>query len=335
MSDHTIEISDLRPADILLFSGVEGDWISEAIMYLTESKVSHAGMSYRQYREIIDQVPPTVRVAEAAPAFRGRTIYVNRYDGPERELAPVLDAARGYLNDETPYAWGNLVLLGLLLIYKKFTPGGALRRVMIEIFKKLAAEIITYINQGLHPGKLPMVCSQFVYQCYQDAGAGYRLKIDNGNLVGVSLLGEEGAWSLLDQVIARTRAVDSAERRAYLAGPAVSELGEAPVRSWDELAEALVEALRGEEAGRGEAGVRAAGEALEDELVGAVYQFAEAYHALVSGVPADFGGLAKAVERGGSADALGFLKLEEAYFVTPADLLERCTNAKRVGVIVG
>lgn len=31
-----------------------------------------------------------------------------------------------------------------------------------------------------------MVCSQFVYQCYDDAGAGYRLKIKDGVLLAAA-----------------------------------------------------------------------------------------------------------------------------------------------------
>ncbi|MCP4214213.1 MAG: hypothetical protein GY765_06130 [bacterium] len=61
MSDKKIGIKDLKPADILLFSGVERDFISEAIMFLTDSIVSHAGMSYKEYDKIVDAVPPAVR----------------------------------------------------------------------------------------------------------------------------------------------------------------------------------------------------------------------------------------------------------------------------------
>jgi len=149
-----MEISDLKPADILLFSGEKGSWISEAIMFLTDSSVSHAAMTYTSSEKIVEESPPAVQVNDAAQRFKGRTVYVMRIDPSKDSMSPVLDASEGYLNKDEPYAMSNLYLVGLLLLYRKFTPSTQVQKVMLKIFKKLAADIIKYINKHKNPGKL-------------------------------------------------------------------------------------------------------------------------------------------------------------------------------------
>lgn len=326
MSDKKIEIKDLKPADILLFSGVEGDFISEAIMFLTDSNVSHAAMSYKESNTIVDAVPPAVRTASAEEKFKGRTIYVNRFDGNKEPLTPVLAAAETYLKEKTPYALYNLLFVGLILIYKKFSTPGLDQKILIEIFKKLAAALIDYTNKEEHPGKSPMVCSQFVYQCYEDAGQSYRLKIKNGTLVGRSLLDEGEMWSLLDHVLFETKTNRAADFTEFLAGPEVAELGAITSKSEADLAKELLDSLKAPKAA-------ATTEKVGNELIAAVYQFAEAYYSMRSGTKTDLKALSSANEKGLAPDALNFLKSEEAYFVTPADLLDKCKNAERIGFI--
>ena len=71
----------------------------------------------------------------------------------------------------------------------------------------------------------------------------------------------------------------------------------------------------------------------DDELVVAVGEFAQAVHAAGPDVEPGPEVLLRATRRGVSPDALDFLKAEQAYFVTPADLLDRCENLTRVGTI--
>lgn len=336
MSD-TIDIQDLKPADILLFAGEKGDFLSEAIMFLTNSTVSHAAMASGTAGEIVEEVGSGAGYAPAAERFKGRDIYVNRRDDLP-PAAPVLAAAKLYVDKKTPYAFGNLLLVGLILIYKKITPSSLLQRVMIKIYKKLASEIITWVNQGLYPGKLPMFCSQFVYQCYEDAGAGYRLKIKDGTLVGGPALLEEVAMSLLDQVILQARSDKTTAFVEYLSSPEVTTLTEVPSQTEEELARELMEVLSasGDQALFAAAADAKPEQAPSRELAAAAYQFAEAWYMAQGGVEtANFASLAAANQKGLSPDALNFLKAEESYFVTPADLLDKCTNTTRIGEIPG
>lgn len=61
---------------------------------------------------------------------------------------------------------------------------------MIKIFRSLAADIIEFINKHKYHGKLPMVCSQFVYQSYADAGSDYQLHIKHGTLLKAPMAAE-------------------------------------------------------------------------------------------------------------------------------------------------
>ena len=50
-----MDIKDLKPGDVLLFSGEKGSFISEAIMFLTNSPVSHAALVYSDPANIVEE----------------------------------------------------------------------------------------------------------------------------------------------------------------------------------------------------------------------------------------------------------------------------------------
>lgn len=322
-----MDINDLKPGDVLLFSGEKGSYISEAIMFLTNAPVSHAALTYNPSSSIIEETPPAVQTNPAAKRFVDRKITVMRFDPPQPDYEPVLTAATGYLNEQEPYAMANLYLVGMLLIYRKFTPDTLTQRIIINILKKITAGIITYYNQYKTPGKLPMVCSQFVYQCYDDAGAGYKLKIKDGVLLAEEKGGTE-QQSLLDQVIYRVSHDTSVDFNEYLENNAGMAL-KAPVEQSDEeLAKELLQALQG---------ASLTGEAkapLENELVVAIHELGQAIQLAQTGIEGAANELVQANSLSMPSTSMTQLKSQEAYFVTPADLLQHCTNLKQVGEIV-
>jgi hypothetical protein len=319
-----MDINDLKSGDVLLFSGEKGSFISEAIMFLTNSPVSHAALVYSDPSTIVEETPPAVQVNPARKRFEGRTVYVNRLKKEPTSLSPVIEAAAGYVNDDEPYAMSNLYLVGLLLIYKKFTASTPVQKAMIKILKRLTAHIIDYINKHKTPGKLPMVCSQFVYQCFEDAGGEYRLNIQNPVLALAAAGGVQPA-SVLDLTIQRIRQDRTPSFRSSLSAAAQAEVTGAPEGSDEELAAELLKALRTEQA------AEAAG--LEDELVLSVTQFCSAAHASITNRTLQPEALLLANQLGAAPDALSFFKSEEAYFVTPADLLDHTGNLTQIGTI--
>lgn len=322
-----MEINELKPADVLLFSGEPGSFISKAIMYLTDAPVSHAALSYTDYSTIIEETPPAVTTNNAAQRFADRTITVMRHRSNESNMQPVTDAAATYLNNNAPYANFNLYLVGMLLVLRKFTPSGAVQRSILKILKKLTATIIDYVNQHRYDGKLPMVCSQFVYQSYEDAGDLYRLHIKNGLLLQ-TLKTSGDTPSILDQAIARIRNKVDPELQSLSSTYAGVSLAASVSESDEELARELLSALQESPQAAGEVGIG-------DELVLAVHAFGQAVLAAKSGVTARFDTLTRANQLGMAPEGLAYLKSEEAYFVAPGDLLNSCPNLEKVGTITG
>jgi hypothetical protein len=143
-----MNINDIKTGDILLFSPEKGSFISWAITFLTDAPVSHAAMFYNEENQsIIEETPPQVKVSLAVERFKDREIYVRRLNVKEDlPLSPVVKKATGYLNDTEPYDKSGLYMVGLLLIYKKFTPNTFAKKVMVKILKKISASIIKHIQ---------------------------------------------------------------------------------------------------------------------------------------------------------------------------------------------
>lgn len=322
-----MEINELKPADVLLFSGEPGSYISQAIMYLTDAPVSHAALSYTDYSTIIEETPPTVTTNDAAQRFSDRTITVMRIRDDMGSMQPVTDAAAAYLNNNAPYANFNLYLVGMLLVFRKFTPSGLVQRSIIKILRKLAATIIDYVNQHRYPGKLPMVCSQFVYQSYEDAGGEYRLQIKNGLLLQTLETAGETP-SILDHAIARIRNTLDPELQSLYNSYTGTAQAASVEESDEDLARELLSALQ-------EPLAATEGVTIDDELVLAVHEFGQAVLAAKSGAPASLDALARANQLGMAPEGLAYLKSEEAYFVAPGDLLNSCPDLERVGTITG
>lgn len=313
-----MDIKGLKQGDILLFSPEKGSFISWAITFLTNAPVSHAAMYYNEENQsIIEETPPQVKVNSALERFKDREIYIRRLIAQEDlPLHPVINAATGYLNDAEPYDNSGLYLVGLLLIYKKFTPSNKVQKAVVKILKKLASSIMQYIHKHQDPGKLPMVCSQFVAQCYDVAGDKYKLKIENGVLQKMAAAHDGN--NLLDQAM---EIVKSGKRTNLktLSAPA-SQIQFEPSSSGEELCRELKEAFNAT------ADERAAD--ISDELLEAVYQFAHAHHVVSSGETR----LQRVLQDDG-AKVFQNLKDYENMFVAPGDLFNHCKNLKVVGTI--
>lgn len=89
-------------------------------------------------KKIIEETPPQVTTNDASPRFKDREIHVRRLNkADELALTPVIDAATNYLNEKEPYDKSGLYIIGVLLIYKRFTPDTFLQKVIVKILKRL------------------------------------------------------------------------------------------------------------------------------------------------------------------------------------------------------
>ena len=314
-----MNINELKIGDILLFSPEKGSFISWAITFLTDAPVSHAAMFYNENKQsIIDETPPQVKVSFAAERFKDREIYVRRLNvKTDLPLSPVIEKASNYLNDAEPYDKSGLYMVGLLLIYKKFTPNTAVKKVMVKILKKVAASIIKYIHEHQDPGKSPMVCSQFVAQCYTDAGDKYRLKIENGTLLKNATM-QDNSCNVLDQVMEVVKSGKRANLTTLIA-PTL-QIQDEPSYSGEELCQELKEAF-----GLMEEEITSD---VTDELIEAVSQFAKAHYLYISG-----GTQLQNILPDDPTEFFQTLKDNENMYVFPGDLLNHCENLKDIGAI--
>lgn len=298
-----LSLSDLRPADVLLFSPEKKSFISWAITFLTDAPVSHAALYFNSTPPtIIEETPPQVSENPAQKRFHGRTIHVYRHTSTT-PLLPVIDAARLHLNNQEPYDHAGLYMVGLLLMYKKFSITSQKQQVIIRILKKLTATISHYIQQHQTPGKQPMVCSQFVAQCFDDAGAPFRLQFRHTSMTD-SAFGE----TLLD------KAIDWTKQRQPIFGE--YDMASAPETASDEaLCEALHNAFMDN--------TNPPTPSMTEALAESIYQFAEAHAALIN--------IDTAAK---NYHPLTALQSNNNMFISPGDLMRTCNNLAPVGIVI-
>jgi hypothetical protein len=173
-----------------------------------------------------------------------------------------------------------------------------------------------------------MVCSQFVYQCYEDAGMKYKLSIEGGVLPAKH---EEGLpiSNLLDQAIKRVRNDTSSDFRDFISTSTGAALKAAEEQSDEALADELLQALRS-----GPPLAAKAAAPLDDELVLAIHEFCQAVQTARTGREAAPNELLQANSLRMASAGMAQLKADEAYFVAPGDLLLHCSNLKKIGEIV-
>ena len=310
-----MDIQKLEAGDVLLFSAEKGSFISWAITFLTNAPVSHAAMFYDVSKQlIIEESPPQVATNNALERFKDREITVRRLKD-KLPMVPVIDVAGTYLNDADPYDQSGLYFVGLLLLYRKFTPSSAKQRVMIRIFKKITASIVDYIHKHQSPGKAPMVCSQFVAQCYANAGPEYKLQFKGGLLQksGTAHLDEK---NLIEQVLEKLDQAELPQPQRLLASALDPEKD--VFLSGENLCQELKEAFLDESDN--------VSVSISDEFTEAVAQFAYAHKLAITGQVLE-------LSEQNVPQLLRDLNDYENMFTTPGDLLTACESLKDVCVI--
>ena len=101
------------------------------------------------------------------PAVKGNDrTYVRRLS-PAPDLAPVVGKAREFLSNGVPYAYQELVLLAVLSLTRRLPTTNVVLRAVIRKTLDEAAELV---NSLVDRGRDLMICSEYVYRCYDEAG---------------------------------------------------------------------------------------------------------------------------------------------------------------------
>ncbi|KNY25778.1 hypothetical protein [Pseudobacteroides cellulosolvens] len=178
MNEKTIKIDDLKQADVLLFSASE-DAVSQLISKITESPVSHSALSYYDCNKIAEETPPYAKINDIKERIVNREITVMRLTPWKDDMSKVLDIAANYIDSKVPYSKLNLAFVGMYMLLKKSLVNLKLQRLVGLLLKHITYELIKIVDGAVYGSVQPMVCSQFVYNCYENAGKDYKLIIKN------------------------------------------------------------------------------------------------------------------------------------------------------------
>lgn len=179
LNDQEMEKKDLRPGDILLFP--PNEWIGKAIVAITKGSISHVAI-YNGDQDGKASIAHSHLEGAAYMLFdlflkdAGRC-YVRRHE-KQSDLSPVLQAAGKYIQAKNHYPFANIFLLGMLLVSKRFSKNILHSKIFYNFLLNVTHKILPKLDT--HPelgkGKHGMSCSQFVTQCFSDAGKDYAIK---------------------------------------------------------------------------------------------------------------------------------------------------------------
>lgn len=340
-----MNIDSLNEGDILVFEAAPNSPISKLIAKLTDSDVSHAAMYYNSSKHlIVEQTKPHVSTRSVANGFGDRKVYVRRLQG-KLSLSPVIAAAKKSLDREDPYDWNGLILIAILLIYKrKHHPSERTLSLLRLATKKLRKQMN---KDQIRKGKKPSVCSQFVAQCYEEAGSkAYKLRVVGGTLSAETQTGSLRASSGqgLEKDLVQ-RALERLEKRpeisrTFSAFPESDEVADDATidASIEQACSAILAELEPPDPNQAETDTQVqpnqatlqheSQERLEEDFLDAVEEFALAYELL---------GSTEADQTPKNVDlrrtALQGLATLGSGFVTPADLKDHTTNLDKLGEI--
>ncbi|QDT53015.1 hypothetical protein Pan44_10300 [Caulifigura coniformis] len=171
MAGNHVRIRDLEAGDVLLYRPTDS-WknvISKMIRMIDGGEVSHAGiyLGDGQVGEALIAGNSGVNRNSVEVSFDGCDwVAVRRLPGKRNDLRPVLAAATTMLDQKNRYAYEQILLLAVLLLTRKVKLENPILRKIITTTMDKANR---WLSAMLGEGREPMICSEFVYRCYDQA----------------------------------------------------------------------------------------------------------------------------------------------------------------------
>lgn len=159
---------DLKPADILLYRS--NTLIGKAIRLLDDAEVSHAGLMVDANTVGEALMNGGLQRQPLATSIDGcEWVAVRRLANLPPTMQPVLDVANDYLDKGERYAYGQILLLAGICLLRRTEGNSPLVRRLAKAAIDKAAAFVAWCQSN---GKQPMICSEFVYRCYDRAMEG-------------------------------------------------------------------------------------------------------------------------------------------------------------------
>jgi len=158
-----LSLADLQPGDVLLYSGT--GFIARAIQFFDGSEWSHVSL-YLGNEEVGEAVAEGVLRHKVAASIAGSVrLDVRRLKDAPADMSPVLATADRILSEGQRYGFEQLLLLAFLCLTRKLKLTPALRPLVRSVLDGAAVILADYLKAD----KQPMICSEFVYRCFDEA----------------------------------------------------------------------------------------------------------------------------------------------------------------------
>jgi hypothetical protein len=164
-----------QPGDVLLFNGQS--WLSKAIRFFDSADVNHAALAV-DGSTLIEAAGKGLRQGPIQDAVAGNNFtLVYRLPG-QVDMGGVVSSGEAFLHQGTPYAYQQIVLLGLLSVSRRVDIKSRILRALVRTACDHAAKLI---NSLFERGDKLMICSEFVWRSYMDGhDARYALHLNDG-----------------------------------------------------------------------------------------------------------------------------------------------------------
>jgi hypothetical protein len=162
-----MNISDLQPGDVLLYSG--RSWIGKLIRKLDGTEITHVGifMGDGNVGEALMVDNPGINANPLAKSIDGSDwVAVKRLETASLDRDLILNIAHNYIAEGNRYAYAEVVLLAVILATRQVNLHNSLLGKIAYWSMRKAND---WIEQMFDQGREPMICSEFVYRCFDEA----------------------------------------------------------------------------------------------------------------------------------------------------------------------
>ncbi len=158
---NTIEMKEISAGDIILYHS--NSLLAKLIQFFDGTEVNHASVCIGGGK-VVEALGSGVKCNTIRKSIRDNDyVIVRRMKTDPGTMQPVVDKANWYLQLGNRYGYEQLVLLAILGLTRKLQVNNYLSWLLRKIFDQ-AADIL--MKQG---DRQPMICSEFVYRCYDEA----------------------------------------------------------------------------------------------------------------------------------------------------------------------
>jgi len=168
-----INLRNIQPCDVLLCRG-EG-LFSDMIVLLDGGTYSHAALYAGKIDDKHYVIQATDRgiVCDPIEKIQCETfVDVFRFNKDEHKLGeenypykPILDVGQAYVDAHVKYANDHLILLAILAVTRDIPLDSFSKKLLRDVLDHAADLIFKQLDKGV----MPMVCSELVYRCFDEA----------------------------------------------------------------------------------------------------------------------------------------------------------------------